>query len=233
MKDTAFFNAQSASYSSKRYPAKPVIFTQYFFKRRLALTLDALAPALAAPDRSVLELGCADGVVAAAIAERFADSIGTFDATDIAPEMIAAAQKQYARSAIRFSVREQSRVEGAYDAIIEVGVLNYTDLEEELEAVAAALAPGGRYVCSIAGDSSIQYVLKGGAGYLHARSYAAYERAFKKHFRIIRTQSVGFFIPYLWKLPALARLVQPIAERILGTVAPGLALEHLYVLEAR
>lgn len=233
MKDTTFFNAESQSYSSKRYPARARTFTQYFFKERLAQTMRVLAPVFVTPSRHVLELGCADGIVAARIHERFAPSISVFDATDIAPEMITAARTLFPDAGVQFAVRTETAISGKYDAIVEVGVLNYTDLEPELIAVRDALAPGGRYVCSIAGSSSLQARLKGAAGYRHILRYNEYERLFSKYFAIKDRRAVGFFIPYLWKIPVLGRILQPVFEVIGRIMYPRFALEYIYVLEAR
>lgn len=233
MKDTIFFNAESRSYSLKRYPVQARTFTQFFFKERLVQTIHMLSPVFAEPSRRVLELGCADGIVAARIHERFAGSIATFDATDIASEMITAARTLFPDAGVQFAVRTETPIVGTYDAIIEVGVLNYTDLEPELQAVRNALAPGARYVCSIAGASSLQARLKGAEGYAHLFGYKEYESIFSKYFDITERRAVGFFIPYLWKIPVLARILQPFFEVIGRTVNPGLALEYVYVLEAR
>jgi SAM-dependent methyltransferase len=231
MKDTDFYNKESATYSAKRYPAKAATFTQFFFKERLRLTLGLLEKYVQEKrEVSLLEIGCADGVVARAIWQKFGQNIAAFDATDIAPDMIEAAKKNNADTPIRFSVREGISLPARHDCIIEVGVLNYLDLEEELDAVASVLAPGDAYVCSLVGRSSLLNTFKGkGDGLLHLNSYRGYESEIRKRFEIQKTVATGFFIPWLWKLPAVARALQPIIEKMLAFM-PGLAHEKIYVL---
>lgn len=233
-KDTRYYDTESAVYSAKRYPESPVTFTQYFFKARLKQTLALLAPYFTQkPPRFVLEIGCADGIVAHAIWKRFTPAIAAFDAVDAAPDMICVAKEQHKDTPIHFSMRDGPTLPGTYDLIIEVGVLNYTDIAIDFEAVASALAQGGRYVCSLAGDSSLQHLLKGSSGYKHLRSYADYERELGEHFKIEHREAIGFFIPLLWKIPKLARVVQPIFDWFGRHVAPSLALEQLYVLTSK
>jgi len=228
MKDTAFYDTASATYSARRYPQTATTFTHFFFKQRLQKVLALLAPVVTRGKQRVLELGCADGIAAAAVSAQFKGAITAFDALDLSSQMIAVAQARYAQLPIHFAVRGAA-LTGPYDVIIEVGVLNYTDLERELATVAGALAPGGRYICSIGGTSSLQNQLKGADGYQHLASYAAYEAAFAKYFRIEKVVGVGIFVPYLWKIPAFARLFQPLVE-LVALVSPSLALEKVYVL---
>lgn len=231
LKNNDFFNTESIKYSRKRYPEVPVTFTQYFFKARLSITLEFLARArLGEGKKSVLEVGCADGVVAGAIWERFATSITHFDANDSAPEMIDAAKRAHTNIPVNFFVRTSVPPTHAYDAIVEVGVLNYTDTAVDFAQAAAGLTAHGVYICSVAGSSSLQARLKGTVGYEHVRSYGEYEQELGKYFRVIHERAVGFFIPYLWKVPALGRATQPVIEWVGRYLAPSLALEKVYLL---
>lgn len=231
MKDTAFYNAESSRYSGKRYPSLARTFTQHFFKERLRLTLILLTKYLPAQKNiDALEIGCADGVVARAVWEAFPGAFTKFDAVDLASQMIEVAKQTNADIPVHFLVREGSTLPGTYACIIEIGVLNYLALEEELNAVSRALQPRGVYICSISGSSSVQTALKGADDFMHLRSYAQYEEAFAKHFNTLRVVPVGFFVPLLWKVPASARVLQPLIERALLSLVPNWAHEKIYVL---
>lgn len=232
MKDTTYYNAESEKYSAKRYPKRLETFTQYFFTRRLALTL-TLLKRYVRPATRLLEVGCADGVVVRTIESRFPGNFSAIHAVDISPDMITAAKSQtLPESGIVFNPRMNKELPGVYDIIVEIGVLNYLDVPVEIPVIAGALEQGGLYVCSVAGKSSFQYRVKGG-DYKDIRAYAEYERIFTESFDIVDTQAVGFFIPYLWKVPLLARALQPFFEYFGTKLAPLLALEILYVLKKR
>ncbi len=234
MKDTDFYNAESNAYSKKRYPELATTFTQFFFKERLRLTLLLLKKFLPKHGSvSMLEIGCADGVVARAVWQNHSENVASFDAVDIAPQMIAVAQKNNADTPIHFSVRDTVALPSVYDCIVEVGVLNYLQLADELNAVQAALTPRGTYICSISGLSSLQTTLKGWEGYMHLHPYAYYEQEFAKRFTIVRAMPVGFFVPLLWKVPAVARILQPLIEKIALSLVPNLAHEKIYVLTTK
>jgi SAM-dependent methyltransferase len=233
MKDTAFYNNEASIYSAKRYPQKPVTFTQFFFKERLQKALGLVGAFLhAKQSATLLEIGCADGVVARALWERFPAALARIDAVDISPGMIEAAAQKNADTPIRFSVRDTAPLLDKYDLIIETGVLNYTDTATDFAEAAQRLTPDGEYICSIAGSSSAQQGLKGDSQYLHLYSYKIYEAELQKYFTIACTVPVGLFVPLLWKLPALARILQPVAELVLK-IAPNLALEKIYVLTGK
>ncbi len=233
VKDTEFYNAESNKYSAKRYPSRATTFTQYFFKERLAQTLSLIAAMPEAVRHETLEVGCADGVVARAIWQRFSHSICTIAAIDISPGMIAAAKRHNDDTSIQFSVREGTALSGRYGLVVEIGVLNYLDVDQELPAVASVLRADGRYLCSIAGNSSLYSRLRGQESYHDWRTYAAYEQQMRRHFTIERIVPVGCFVPLLWRVPAVARLVQPIIDSLARAVLPNAMHEKIYVLKKR
>ena len=231
MKDTNFYNTESAVYSAKRYPKLATTFTQFFFKERLRVTLTLLQKYMQGKGSiSLLEIGCADGVVARAIWQRFGVKLSPFEAIDLSPKMIEVAKCSNTDTPITFEVRSGVALLKNYNCIIEIGVLNYLTLEEELASVRSALLPKGVYVCSISGKSSLQTSLKGEEGFMHLLSYKQYEEKFNKMFTIITAVPVGLFVPWLWKVPALARLVQPIVDISILWIAPNSAHEKIYVL---
>lgn len=234
MKDSTFYNTESGTYSSKRYPKTAHTFTQFFFKERLCLTLHLLQKYLPKNETaSLLEIGCADGVVVRAIYDRFSTAFTRIDAVDAAPQMIEVAKAHHAETSITFAVRNNTVPLETHTVIIEIGVLNYTALEAELAAVARALAPGGVYLCSLVDMSSLQNTLIGKDGFMHIQSQSEYKKQLYKYFNILQTVPVGFFVPWLWKLPAVAHVVQPVIEQIGRTLAPNLAHEKIYVLATK
>lgn len=234
MKDTNFYNTESAAYSAKRYPKLATTFTQFFFKERLRVTLALLQQCLPAePAVSTLEIGCADGVVARALWQQFGSKLLPFEAIDLSPQMIDIAKKNNADTPIQFAVRSGVALPKTYDCIVEVGVLNYLALAPELDAVQAALSSRGVYICSISGESSLQTTLKGGEGYMHLESYATYEEEFAKRFTVAYVAPVGLFVPWLWKVPAMARILQQVIESIVLFILPKLAHEKIYVLTCK
>jgi len=234
MKDTSFYNAESTAYSAKRYPARAMTFTQYFFKERLARVngvVQTYARTRGTPAR-LLEIGCADGVVVRALWQKMPHAFSAIDAVDLSPDMVATAAQNNADTPIRFMVRENASLTPPYDVVLEVGVLNYTDLEADLRDAARLLDAHGIYLCSVAGASSLQNKIKGSSGYKHLLGYAQYEQELRRYFTIRHAVPVGIFVPLLWRLPALARIVQPWVEWA-GRISPNWALEKIYVLERR
>lgn len=229
-KDTAFYDAESAQYSGKRYPARARTFTQFFFKERLRRTLGEIGRFVSGKQGlSVLEVGCADGVVARAIWKAHGGAFSNILANDIAPEMVRIAQERNADTPIHFEQRTGHEV-GPYDLIIEIGVLNFSTLKDEYAEVERLLAPDGRFICSLSSTTSLQHRLKGSDGYRHLRSYREYEKELTERFDIVRAIPVGFFVPWLWKMPPLGRLLQPLVDHLGAFLMPNGAHEKVYVL---
>ncbi|HVV15531.1 MAG TPA: methyltransferase domain-containing protein [Candidatus Paceibacterota bacterium] len=234
MKDTDYYNQESVNYSRKRYPERETDYVQYFFKRRLKLVLGMLGrflknrPAPAA----LLEVGIADGVVLRAAYDAFSAKLGRVEGNDIAPDMVAAAKAANGARPIAYFVREGALLHGGFDVVLEVGVLNYAPWQEDLKAAHGALRPGGVYICSIAGQGSLHARMRGGEeGFENMLSYREYEEYMRSLFTIVQTVPCGFFVPFIWRFPALARVLQRLAEACMLPVAPGLAHEKVYVLQ--
>jgi SAM-dependent methyltransferase len=182
---------------------------------------------------SLLEVGCADGVVIRTIWEKFPHVFSSLKAIDIAPEMISAAKNLNTGTPIDFEVRTEEVLKDTSDIIVEIGVLNFADFKEEFGVMAASLTPDGTYLCSLSSSTSLYNRLKGASGYRHLNSYAEYERELREYFVIESVDGVGFFVPWLWKMPALARALQPVIEKVALTFVPSLAHEKIYVLTPR
>lgn len=237
LKDTEFYNKASGSYSAVRYPAIAGSYTQFFFKERLALVLGAIKGLTKETDTdlSVSEIGCADGVVLREIYNRFKSNFSYFMGIDLSPKMIEVASRENSDTDIIFKTRDEYRDTKYYDLVIEVGVINYvSDVEREMTYAHSVLKDGGHYICSFAGTDSVLHRLKPGEkGYNNFLSYEEYEKILKELFVIERKIPVGFFIPFLWRIPTLARIVQPIVEGILKPLTPNLFHENIYLVKRK
>lgn len=237
MKGTHYYDQESAHYSRKRYPLTVASYVQWLFARRLALMLESLASDGGEREGArLLEIGCADGYVLSQIGRahpEYAELIGI----DTSTSMIDAARAQYASDPrVSYAVRDEHDAGGqTFDAIVEIGVLNFTDLHAELAFVRDHLAEDGTYICSLASSSSLIVLLRPQnlRDYRHCMTYRQYERIMSEYFQIEQRFAYGFFIPHLWKVPALARIIQPVAETIMRALAPGLFHETLYVLRKK
>jgi len=231
-KNTAFYDAESDRYSSKRYPPVVRSHIQAFYRTRLQALLVYLERN-ASPGASLLEIGCADGVVVRAIDDAFPHRFSNIKAVDISEKMIAQARRLSAGRNIKFSLRAQE--ERTYDFVIEIGVVNYTDASQEFSEARRTLAPGGRYVVSVAGTESLWHRLKPReeTGFRDFRSYREYEALLREHFTPEAVVPVGLFIPHLWKVPVLARPLQRAAEAIMRPIAPDWFQEKIYYLRAK
>jgi SAM-dependent methyltransferase len=234
MKDTLFYNKESAQYSDKRYPRVAHSYTQFFFKRRLRLTKAFLRAGLAkmhAP-LTLLEVGCADGIVVREIQKDFPQTFAHIAATDISPGMIDEARKKNMSSTTEFFVRDQYRGEPV-DVVIETGVINYAHFETELDDAYTQLKPGGIFIFSIAGTESLINRLKPLTDFNDFRTYTEYDRITREKFIVHQVHGCGFFVPYLWWVPVVARLVQGVIDPFAGFFLPNLCHEKLYLVEKK
>lgn len=236
-KDTEFFNTASSSYSSNRYPVVSQSYTQHFFKKRLSVVIDLLrdSPEFTGTGFSVLEIGCADGVVLRNIYESFGQVFSEYTGIDTSPKMIEVAEREHGDVPILFKVRERYAGTKQHDLIIEIGVLNYVpSIRDECMYVHRALKDTGIYVCSLAGTNSIWNKIKSGdKGYSSFLSYEEYQSLLQRYFTIEKEIPVGFFVPLLWRVPSLARIIQPIIEWVFEPILPNLFHEKVYILKRK
>jgi glycosyltransferase involved in cell wall biosynthesis/ubiquinone/menaquinone biosynthesis C-methylase UbiE len=231
-KDKEFYDNESEDYSKKRYPAKITSFIHFFFKKRLLILLDYIKEIRKVND-TLLEIGCADGIILSRIAEQKLIS-GKMMGIDISGKMIDTAKRNIHEKNISFYIRgEEPDLEA--DIIVEIGVLNFTDFDEDLAYVSKHVKPGGYYIASVSASSSLQNKVKpeGVSSYLHLCSYKNYEDKWKKDFEIIKVKPYGLFIPFLWRFPRLAKIKQPIAENIFCKITPNLFHEKIYLLKKK
>jgi SAM-dependent methyltransferase len=233
IKDTAFYDKESSVYSEKRYPQVSQSYTQFFFKERLQMTINALKHFVGTKKNlSLHEIGCADGYVINEIKRAYPDAFSNLIGTDISPGMITSAQEKFGNSGIHFVVRPQYTDASRHDVIVEIGVINYAVLEEELEYIKTHLKADGVALISLAGQGSIWDRRRtGDTGFNNFLTYKEYRNEISKRFTIIQEIPVGLLIPLLWRIPVLARIVQPLKEMILRPCMPGLFHEKIYVLQ--
>lgn len=235
MKDTAFYDKEGNKYSSKRYPEKDRDYVHFFFKKRLKILLDILERHVS--DKrglSLLEVGCADGVVLRSIARRFPD-FEKLVGIDVSENMIAQAIGENDSSKISFFVRGKEDASALYDLIVEVGVVNLTDRHVEYAHALRHLKSDGLYICSLAASTSLRSRLKPDdhkKGFSHLLSYKEYEAELSREFEIIERRAYGLFVPLIWRVLVIARLLQPL-EALLVHLVPDLFHEKIYVLKRK
>lgn len=234
IKDTAFYNKASGHYSADRYPAVARSYTQFFFKRRLDIVMRELRYLLGGKKGlTLLEIGCADGVVLRAVDTVFHDSFSDVVGIDTSSDMIKRAAMLSFGTGIRFLMRGEYIEKELLDVVIEVGVVNYADVDEELEYAEKILKDTGVYILSIAGKNSLNGYFGGGVGYKNFSPYHDYEDKIKKKFTIEQVIPCGFFVPLLWKSPIVGRVIQPALEKIFSRIAPDLFHEKIYILKIK
>lgn len=232
LKDTEFYNKESEYYSKKRYPLIATDFNHFFFKKRLSILFKYLK-FINNKYSDLLEIGCADGVIISSIYNKGLAS-GKISGIDISEKMIEVAKKNVKAKNVSFYVRGEEP-DYVFDIIIEIGVINFTDFDEEVRYVMKNLKPSGLYIASISATSSLQNMLKpqNALSYQHIDSYKKYEDKWKKTFEIIDVKPYGLFIPLLWRAPRVARILQPAIEAVFSRLTPHLFHERIYLLKKK
>lgn len=234
MKDTPFFNRESGRYSERRYPRVARTYTQFFYKRRLILSRAFLEQIIAEATNplALLEVGCADGVIIRAIEEAFPDVFRELVGIDIAPAMIEEAIRRNTNPRASFVLRSEYH-SMPMDLIVETGVANYSRIEDECLFAHHNLKQGGQFILSIAGTGSLYNRLKRDTGFNDFRSYKESEDIIRRHFSIRAVRGCGLLIPFIWRIPPFARMIQAIVEPLASVLAPDMCHEKLYLLEKK
>ena len=240
IKDQDFYNKESAIYSAKRYPERATDYTHFFFKKRLSMAESLLRQAFQGKKGlRLLEIGCADGIVMREIGNDIPGMFSDMTGIDTAEDMIAAAISSEKRSHTEpgtkrsYYIRGKEPAGGSFDAIVEIGVANYTDLDEELGYISEHLKDNGICVLSIAGKWSVNGRMSREEGYRHFSSYGEYENKIVRSFIIEMVIPVGLRLPFIWRIPMLARKLQPFIESIWRPIAPDLFHEKIYLLRKK
>jgi hypothetical protein len=231
-----YYDEEAGVYSLKRYPKVPVNYVQFLFTHRREVMFRLLQTVIAntAAPRTLLEIGTADGVLLRSIAKRIPDAFAKITGSDISQEMVATAGELTHNPHITFVQRDSLAAGGDFICVLEIGVgALATDTQSELSRAAGHLASGGYYICTFAGRNSIATRWGSTAADISQLSpYKTYEAAMREYFTIKKKIPYGIYVPLLWKAPALARRLQPLAE-VAGKLFPSLAHEQLYLLKKK
>jgi hypothetical protein len=105
----------------------------------------------------------------------------------------------------------------------------------EMDFLMMRIKPGGYYLCTLSPNNSLfaKIKLKNSPLIVGYRTYPEYKKMLSRYFEIIEEVSSGFFIPKLWSFPAIARLVQPIMEKLFKNIFPNLFHEKIYLLRKK
>lgn len=179
--------------------------------------------------RAVLEIGCGVGDLARRLSSHFAAT----DAIDVSAGMIAEAKRRTTREIaidfVRADLFEWLRARpDSYDCIVSVAVLHHVDFEAALQAMKAALAPGGRLLI-------VDVCHRAGVRHLMANAVAFAVRGLQEVVAMIRGRSS-------WRLRSAYRRhgrnesyltvpeVRAIAERVLPSATTTATLFWRYRL---
>lgn len=214
IKDKNFYNKESPIYSGKRYPKKILSYTQFFFKERLRIVINKLVKNRSERDHlKLLEIGCADGIILREIEKKLGDNFLEMTGIDAAEKMIEMAKTLNTSQKTFFFVRGNEKKDEKFDVILELGVINYTDFEEEIKYAKGHLDPQGLYILSVAGNNSFHnYFNDKGEQYQNFTSYEEYEKIIKRYFLMSKVIPCGFYLPILWKFPSIALFLQRALE---------------------
>ncbi len=229
-----YYDEEAKVYSQKRYPEVTTNYIQFLFthRRNLVLSMLGVVKQETVPPRSLLEIGCADGVLLRAVEEKYPGMFAEMLGTDISAPMIETAQVLTHSSHIRYAMRDEIPPRGEYTCEMEIGVgAVSSDMENEFARAAAQLVPGGLFLCVVAGRDSL--ATRWGmtaAAREKLFPYPVYETEMRKSFTIVRAKSYGLHVPLLWRVPFVGRVLQPVAE-LFGRCFPALCHERLYLLK--
>jgi len=227
-----FYNKESAVYTQKRYPKKLLSYSQYIFKKRLAIFIDMLETIekQLPQDATLLEMGCADGVLFKAIEKKFPGRFSKLVGADISTRMIDEAKNQNNNSRASFYLRDKLPID-TFDLAIELGVHTY-DLDAEAQYISGYLKQTSYFMYSAAGGQSLhtRFKLRGNQYALGYMAYDVNDRILENSYTIKASKVYGLFVPKLWKFPSIARVLQPVIDVIFERFVPELFHEKLYVL---
>src|SRR4051812_11232947 len=106
--DTSFYDKESGHYSARRYEGTVFAYIQYFFRRRLNVVADLIrSQAANTSGLTLIEDGCADGVVLREIVRKFPGRFSHVIGTDISPRMIDMARDISPQKEISYFVKNE------------------------------------------------------------------------------------------------------------------------------
>ncbi len=232
--DTSFYDKESAHYSGKRYGTTPRSYVQFFFQERLRLVTSLVGKHVRGAHLTLIEDGCADGIVAQMVVATYPIIFSKVVGTDISPGMISAAREFNKNPRASFFLKHELAEEVKADVFLAIGFVSPGIFEDEFSFIQKHLKNKASILVSLASRNSIHTRLKlrGKEIVNDYGTFEEYERYFREKFEIVDRRSYGVFVPKLWAFPAVARTLQPIFEAI-GRMFPSLCHETLYVLSPK
>ena len=231
-----YYDVESGQYSKKRYEGVTETYVQYFFKKRREIVLEMLHKILnGKKNLLLLDIACADGVMLPAVDTAFPGVFSKFVGTDISPGMVEVARKVFSHDKrFSFFVKKECPKESS-DIAFGLGYLTALIFKEEMKFLFERLKPGGYYLCTFATPRSVYARLKlSDKPYLKDyRTYSEYRIMLDKYFEIIEEVPYGLFIPKLWSVPIIARILQPFFDRVFRCILPNLYHEKVYLLKRK
>ncbi len=231
-----FYNDESSVYSDKRYNGSTNTYVQFFFQQRRKIVLNLLKDILKdKKDLSLIDIGCADGVLTGDIDDLFPGKFRKMVGTDISPGMIEVAKKKYQnKKHLSFYVKDECPVE-KFDIALGLGYVSAEIYESEVEYLSKRLISGGYYLLTFTSNSSIysRFKLRDKPYFKNYRTYGEYENMLRKYFVILNKKPNGFFVPKLWQFPVIGRLLQPVFNFVFSFITPNLFHETIYVVKLK
>ena len=232
---TQYYDKESSSYSHKRYDGQLLTYVQFLFRQRLSIFLDYLTTILSdkTDNLSLIEIGCADGIIIRKVLEYFPERWERIVGLDISEEMLKEARRRTNNPLVFFQIRNGEGLRPT-DIVIRLGV-HTPNLEEEIEYIKKILKPGGYVFYSVGSKKSlhVRFKLKNAPYVKDYLTYNKYDERFSKEFDLVNSKVYGFFVPKLWTFPNIARVVQPIFEFIFRHFTPELYHEKIYLLRLK
>lgn len=229
------YNKESSRYSSKRYEGKTTNYIQFLFRKRLSIFLSFFNDVLAGfPDKkySLVEIGCADGIIIQKLLNAFPNRFEKIVGLDISKGMIDEAKKNINQENVSFFVRGEWGHEQS-DFVVRLGV-HTSDVEEELQHIKTLLKNSGLLFYTFASVRSLHAKIKRKDDGVSSeyKTYKEYETYFKKSgFDVLNAKVYGFFVPKLWTFPKIARVLQPVIDKVMAPFFPELFHEKIYLLK--
>lgn len=232
-----FYNKESENYSRKRYEGQLLTYTQFFFRKRLDITVSFLKSIIVQGKKyKLLEMACADGVVLRRLEKDFENVFLDLVGMDISPEMIKQAKNinKNRKTISRYFIKEEMP-NSVFDLILGIGYISPVIIEDEFIFVTNNLENNGYYICSLPGRDSLQarFQLKGKEYAKTYVSYKQYEDIIKKYFYIVNSEPYGLYVPKIWSVSVVGRFFQPMLENIFKNIFPDLFHEKIYLLKKK
>ena len=229
-----FYNDESEQYSRKRYEGETMTYFQFLFKRRRQLFLGLISRISGElKDSDVLEIGCADGVLVKKLFQKLPNIFKSIIGIDVSPLMLERARETTKDPKASYFLRGEEP-EGKFKLVIELGV-HVQNFDDEMLYVCQKLESNGCFIYSASGRNSLHAKIKLSKEkyVVDYMDYPEYEKVIRKYFEIISAEPYGLFVPKLWAIPSIARLLQPFLDSVFKNTFPDLFHEKIYLLRKK